>query len=120
MATPPDREALAVLRRDAAFDGVLMDCQMPVMDGFQATLAIRQDLGLTTLPVLAMTANAMAADRTAALNAGIGQGGAFVDNSLDDELDVIRLNVLGTVHLAKLVLDEMVRVRTGERGESAL
>jgi short-subunit dehydrogenase len=49
----------------------------------------------------------------AALNAGIGRGGAFVDNSLDDELDVIRLNVLGTVHLAKLVLDDMVLTGAG-------
>jgi short-subunit dehydrogenase len=48
-----------------------------------------------------------------ALNAGIGRGGAFVDNSLDDELDVIRLNVLGTVHLAKLVLDDMVLADAG-------
>jgi short-subunit dehydrogenase len=49
----------------------------------------------------------------AALNAGIGQGGAFVDNSVADELDVIRLNVLGTVHLAKLVLDDMVATGAG-------
>ena len=48
-----------------------------------------------------------------ALNAGIGRGGAFVDNRLDDELDVIRLNVLGTVHLAKLVLDDMVLADAG-------
>lgn len=48
-----------------------------------------------------------------ALNAGIGRGGAFVDNSLDDELDVIRLNVMGTVHLAKLVLDDMVLADAG-------
>jgi short-subunit dehydrogenase len=48
-----------------------------------------------------------------ALNAGIGRGGAFVDNSLQDELDVIRLNVLGTVHLAKLVLDDMVLADAG-------
>ncbi len=49
----------------------------------------------------------------AALNAGIGRGGAFVDNGLDDELDVIRLNVLGTVHLAKLILDDMVLADAG-------
>ena len=48
-----------------------------------------------------------------ALNAGVGRGGAFVDNALDDELDVIRLNVLGTVHLAKLVLDDMVLANAG-------
>lgn len=49
----------------------------------------------------------------ACLNAGIGRGGAFVDNGLDDELDVVRLNVLGTVHLAKLVLDDMVLADAG-------
>jgi len=49
----------------------------------------------------------------ACLNAGIGRGGAFVDNGLEDELDVIRLNVLGTVHLAKLVLDDMVAADAG-------
>lgn len=49
-----------------------------------------------------------------AVNAGIGRGGAFVDSGLDDELDVIRLNVLGTVHLAKLVLDDMVLADAGK------
>lgn len=49
----------------------------------------------------------------AALNAGIGKGGPFVDQSLDDELDVIKLNVLGTVHLAKLILDDMVLANEG-------
>jgi short-subunit dehydrogenase len=49
----------------------------------------------------------------AMLNAGIGRGGAFVDTPLADELDVIRLNVLGTVHLAKLVLDDMVARNAG-------
>ncbi|MGI8456715.1 MAG: SDR family NAD(P)-dependent oxidoreductase [Propionibacteriaceae bacterium] len=49
----------------------------------------------------------------AMLNAGIGRGGAFVDTPLAEELDVIRLNVLGTVHLAKLVLDDMVARNAG-------
>jgi short-subunit dehydrogenase len=43
-----------------------------------------------------------------ALNAGIGQGGAFVDNELADELKVIDLNVRSTVHLAKLAARDMV------------
>lgn len=43
----------------------------------------------------------------AILNAGIGVGGAFVDNDLQDELDVIALNVVSTVHLAKHLLRDM-------------
>lgn len=44
----------------------------------------------------------------AALNVGIGLGGAFVDNSLDDEFRVIAINITGTVHMAKRVVQHMV------------
>jgi short-subunit dehydrogenase len=46
--------------------------------------------------------------RAAALNAGVGQGGAFIDTDLADELKIIDLNVRSTVHLAKRLLPEMV------------
>ncbi|WP_433680358.1 SDR family NAD(P)-dependent oxidoreductase [Nocardia sp. CA-119907] len=48
-----------------------------------------------------------------ALNAGIGRGGSFADTDLDAEFDIIDLNVRSTVHLAKLVLGDMVRRDTG-------
>jgi PAS domain S-box-containing protein len=56
---------------EQAFDVVLMDLQMPVMDGFAAARAIRQDLCQTALPIVAMTANAMASDREACLAVGM-------------------------------------------------
>ncbi|MCG3040050.1 SDR family NAD(P)-dependent oxidoreductase [Streptomyces fenghuangensis] len=51
----------------------------------------------------------------AALNAGIGRGGAFTETDLGDELDLIDLNITSTVHLAKLLLRDMAA-----RGEGRL
>ena len=53
------------------YDAVLMDMQMPVMDGIAATQAIRSDHRFKHLPIIAMTANARAADREKCLEAGM-------------------------------------------------
>jgi PAS domain S-box-containing protein len=65
------RIALSMLaeRRDA-YDAVLMDVQMPVMNGYEATAAIRA-IGCDALPIIAMTANAMEEDRRRSFEAGM-------------------------------------------------
>ncbi len=73
------QEAVDRLRDGAHFDVILMDVQMPVMDGFAATRLIRNELKLTT-PVIAMTAGVMEEERESCSAAGMD---AFVGKPID-------------------------------------
>ncbi|MGN7613249.1 response regulator [Magnetococcales bacterium HHB-1] len=63
-------EALAKVEKEP-WDLILMDIQMPVMNGYDATIKIRQDERFQRLPIVAMTAHAMASDREKCLSVGM-------------------------------------------------
>ena len=62
------QEALDILDKEK-FECVLMDCQMPIMDGYQATRAIRK-MG-NTVPIIGLTADAMSGDKKKCIDAGM-------------------------------------------------
>jgi PAS domain S-box-containing protein len=76
-------------QRPRHVDAVLMDVQMPVMDGYAATRQIRSSLGLADLPIIALTAGAFDSQREAALAAGMNE---FVAKPFETE-DMIALLV---------------------------
>ncbi|TKB52029.1 response regulator [Ferrimonas aestuarii] len=65
------QQALDYLAKDSQFDLILMDVQMPVMDGYLATEQIRSNDQWQALPIIAMTANVMSRDLKRALDAGM-------------------------------------------------
>ena len=65
------KEAIEILDDNNEFDVVLMDCQMPVIDGYEATKLIREDNRFKDLPIIAMTANAMQGDKEKCINSGM-------------------------------------------------
>jgi CheY-like chemotaxis protein len=68
--------------RGEPFDAVLMDLQMPVLDGIDATIAIRRHHGATMLPVIALTADALSSQRDSALRHGMND---FLAKPIDPE-----------------------------------
>ena len=89
------RQAVEHLRVERDYDAVLMDVQMPVMDGFTATRLVRTELG-ATLPVIAMTAGVTVAERELCTSAGM-------DDFIGKPLDIAQM----------LAVLERVRARAG-------
>jgi len=86
--------AVLAAQKEQAFDVVLMDIQMPLMDGYEATRRIRSVPQLAQLPIIALTANVQPSDREAFFAAGMNQhvGKPFDPN----ELIAVILSVTGT------------------------
>ena len=58
------------MAKAGGWDIILMDMSLPVIDGWEATRQIRATPGLDTIPIIALTAHAMAGDRDKAMDAG--------------------------------------------------
>ena len=68
------KEAVEILQNDRNFDLIFMDCQMPIMDGFEATKEVREyekKSNLIHIPIIALTANAMNGDKERCMQAGM-------------------------------------------------
>jgi PAS domain S-box-containing protein len=105
--------ALDMLRDDPQrFDAVLMDLQMPVMDGYRATESIRS-MGLRSLPIVAMTANVMPEDRIRAIEAGVD---AHIAKPIDVDEMIATLTRLAPLHPELAADGQPGRARTEPRG----
>jgi len=93
------------------YDIVLMDMQMPIMDGLEATKTIRQKFSKNDLPILAMTANASDADRDKCLEAGMN---AHITKPIDPNLLFAGLAKWIKEKNSKLINDEKILISAKE------
>lgn len=102
---------LVVCAEDAGIEAAGDDLRSRGVDVRAVRADLRDPAAVERLWGMATADHALPA--VLALNAGIGHGGPFVDNDLDDELAIIDLNVTSTVRLAKLALRDLVRAGHG-------
>ena len=75
-------EAIKYVRANK-FDAVLMDVQMPIMDGYKATEILRETYSSSDLPIIAMTANALKGDREKSIETGMND---YISKPIDPEI----------------------------------
>lgn len=93
--------AMVLNREEEKFDLILMDMQMPDVDGLEATKQIRKDARFTSLPIIAMTANVSEADRQACFNAGMND---HIGKPLD--IDQMVASILKYTHKSDLLASD--------------
>lgn len=102
---------LLLCAEDVGIEAAAADCRSRGADVVALQRDLRGSEGVQEL-YAAITATGRVVD-AAAVNAGVGRGGAFVDTSLADLLEVVDLNVASTMHLTHLLLGDMVRRNEG-------
>ena len=110
------QEAIEAIK-EKEYDAVLMDLQMPVMDGYEATRVIRSDPRFKELPIIAMTAHAMAGDREKSLEVGMND---HVTKPIDpDQLFATLMKWIQPLE-RRYELGSRVKPEAGPNGERAL